>query len=63
MPLILEEDAKMATGFDTQSAATVYWKAIPVLLRQHDREDQTELLTFRILSGALRQNHSLRVSK
>lgn len=48
-------------GFDLQTASTLYWKPIPVLLKQHDREDQVEQLTFRILSGVTRQNHNLRV--
>lgn len=61
MPLVLDEDCRGLTGFDTQSASTLYWKAIPVLLRQQEREDVTEELTFRILSGVMRQNHNLRV--
>lgn len=62
MPLVLEEDVRVANGFDPASASTLYWKQVPVLVKQHDREDQTEQLTFRILSGVTRQNHSLRVS-
>lgn len=63
MPLVLEDDAaRLANGFDPASANTLYWKQVPVLVKQHDREDQTEQLTFRILSGVTRQNHSLRVS-
>lgn len=62
MPLILEDDVRIANGFDPCSATTLYWKDVPVLVRQHDREDQTEQLTFRILSGVTKQNHSLRVS-
>jgi hypothetical protein len=61
MPLVLEEDVRVANGFDPASASTLYWKQVPVLVKQHDREDQTEQLTFRILSGVTRQNHSLRV--
>lgn len=61
MPLVLEDDCRALTGFDVQSATTLYWKAIPALLRQQDREDVTEELTFRILSGVMRQNNSLRV--
>ncbi|KAF8068308.1 hypothetical protein HT031_001995 [Scenedesmus sp. PABB004] len=61
MPLILEEDSRAMSGFDPASAATLYWKDVPVLVRQADREDQTEALTFRILSGVTKQNHSLRV--
>jgi hypothetical protein len=63
MPLVLEEDIRLANGFDPASAATLYWKDVPVLVKQHDREDQTDQLTFRILSGVTRQNHSFRVSK
>lgn len=62
MPLVLEDDARSANSFDPASASTLYWKQVPVLVKQHDREDQTEQLTFRILSGVTRQNHSLRVS-
>ncbi|KAF6264226.1 hypothetical protein COO60DRAFT_1267074 [Scenedesmus sp. NREL 46B-D3] len=60
MPLILE-DERTANGFDPASANTLYWKDVPVLVRQQDREDQIEHLTFRILSGVTKQNHSLRV--
>lgn len=60
MPLILE-DERTANGFDPSSANTLYWKDVPVLVRQQDREDQTETLTFRILSGVTKQNHNLRV--
>lgn len=62
MPLVLEEDARSGNCFDPATASTLYWKQVPVLVKQHDREDQTEQLTFRILSGTTRQNHSLRVS-
>lgn len=62
MPLVLEDDIRIVNGFDPASATTLYWKDVPVLVRQHDREDQTEQLTFRILSGVTKQNHSLRVS-
>lgn len=61
MPLILEEDARLACGFDPASAVTLYWKDVPVLLHSADREDAVEALTFRILSGVTKQNHSLRV--
>jgi hypothetical protein len=63
MPLVIEEDHRLLTGFDPQTASTLFWKDIPVVLRQPDREDQHEKLTFRILSGSTRQNHSLRVSR
>lgn len=59
MPLVLEPEAK--SGFDPATATTLYWKQVPVLLKQSEREDQTEQLTFRILSGVSRQNHNLRV--
>lgn len=61
MPLILPEDEAKGTGFDLQTATTLFWKPVPVLLRQNDREDQYEELTFRILTGVARQNHNLRV--
>jgi hypothetical protein len=61
MPPFKDDDTRVLTGFDLQTASTLYWKAIPVLLKHHDREDQTEQLTFRILSGVTRQNHNLRV--
>ncbi len=63
MPLVLDDDpSKSAVGFDVQSATTLFWKPVPVLLRQTEREDQLEELTFRILTGFARQNHNLRVS-
>ena len=58
MPLFIEAET---TGFDSQSASTLFWKSVPALVRQQDREDQNEDLTFRILSGVSRQNHNLRV--
>lgn len=68
MPLILDhhhagEEARAGggTGFDLQTASTLYWKPIPIKLKQQDREDQHEQLTFRILTGVARQNHNLRV--
>ncbi|KAI8471988.1 MAG: centriole protein [Monoraphidium minutum] len=61
MPPLKDDDTRVLTGFDLQTASTLYWKGIPVLLKQHDREDQVEQLTFRILSGVTRQNHNLRV--
>jgi hypothetical protein len=63
MPPFKDDDTRVLTGFDLQTASTLYWKAIPVLLKQLDREDQTEQLTFRILSGVTRQNHNLRVRR
>ena len=62
MPLLIDDDAKTVGSFDITTAQTLYWKAVPVLLRQPDREEQLEALTFRILSGFTRPNHSLRVS-
>lgn len=61
MPLLVEDDARNAVGFDVTTASTLFWKPVPVLLRQQEREDQQEDLTFRILSGVARQNHNLRV--
>jgi hypothetical protein len=49
-------------GFDLQTASTLFWKAVPVSVRSPEREDQTETLTFRILTGVLRSNHNMRVS-
>ena len=45
-----------------QTASTLYWKALPVLVKQNDREEQTNELTVRILSGVNRNNHNSRVS-
>lgn len=67
MPLLLDDDAggpggSTGGGFDLHSATTLFWKAVPVVLRSADREDtHTEQLTFRILSGFAKHNHSLRV--
>ena len=64
MPLILNEEPDRGgagTGFDLQTATTLFWKPVPVLLRQADREDQQEELTFRILNGVSRSNHNMRV--
>ena len=49
-------------GFDLQTAQTLFWKPVPVQLRQAEREDQHEELIFRILSGVSRANHNMRVS-
>lgn len=62
MPLLVEDDARNAVGFDSSTASTLFWKPVPVFLRQQEREDQQEELTFRILNGVARQNHNLRVS-
>jgi hypothetical protein len=62
MPLLIDEDAKTVGTFDITTAQTLYWKAVPVLLKQPEREEQVEQLTFRILSGYTRPNQSLRVS-
>ncbi|MEW5299491.1 MAG: hypothetical protein WDW36_002505 [Sanguina aurantia] len=61
MPLIMEDESKNSTGFDVQTATTLFWKPVPVLLKQLDREDMLEDLTFRILTGFARQNHNLRI--
>ena len=63
MPLVIEDDQRNMTGFDPQSATTLFWKQVPVLVKYQDREDQYGELTFRILTGLARQNHSLRVSE
>jgi hypothetical protein len=72
MPLIVEDDVKIggggaaaaggtSTAFELQTAATLFWKSVPVQLRQAEREDQHEQLVFRILSGVSRANHNMRV--
>jgi hypothetical protein len=67
MPLVFEEDARgglgAGAGFDLQTASTLFWKAVPVSVRSPEREDQTETLTFRILTGVLRSNHNMRVGQ
>eukprot|EP00967_Tisochrysis_lutea_P031203 scaffold36749_cov19-Tisochrysis_lutea.AAC.2 len=70
MPLVVggDDDVKIgsSTGagggqaFDLQTAQTLFWKPVPVQLRQADREDQHEELIFRILSGVSRANHNMR---
>ncbi|GIL47125.1 hypothetical protein Vafri_4030 [Volvox africanus] len=62
MPLLLDpEDPKAPIGFDLSTSSTLFWRPVPVLLKQHDREDQQEALTVRILTGYARQNHNLRI--
>jgi spindle assembly abnormal protein 6 len=63
MPLVIDDDPNKfgATGFDWQNASTLFWKPVPVSLRQAEREDQIEDLMFRILTGHARNNHNLRV--
>ncbi|GAX76067.1 hypothetical protein CEUSTIGMA_g3510.t1 [Chlamydomonas eustigma] len=63
MPLIAPEDPNKfgGTGFDWQNATTLFWKPVPVSLRQADREDLSDELTFRILTGHARNNHNLRI--
>ena len=63
MPLHLDDDLTKTggTGFDLQSATTLFWKPVPVIVRHSDREDQNEDLTCRILTGHARHNHNLRV--
>jgi hypothetical protein len=64
MPLYLEDESgNAAGGLDAATATTLFWRPIPVLLKQPDREDSVETLTFRILSGVTRNNHNLRVSR
>lgn len=43
------------------TAQTLFWKPVPVLLKQAEREDQHEPLIFRILTGVSRGNHNMRV--
>ncbi len=62
MPLLLDTDGTAGPhGFDLSSATTLFWKTVPVHVKQQDREDQHEELTCRILTGFARQNHNLRV--
>ncbi|GMH41103.1 hypothetical protein BSKO_09013 [Bryopsis sp. KO-2023] len=61
MPLVLDENALSWETFDVQTASTLYWQSVPVLLKHLDREEQVEELTVRILSGFTRQNHNLRI--
>lgn len=62
MPLVIDEDPRAVGAFDVQTAATLYWKNIPVVLKLQDRDETTEELSFRILSGVTKHNHNLRVS-
>ncbi|KXZ47486.1 hypothetical protein GPECTOR_35g924 [Gonium pectorale] len=61
MPLLLDDDAKAPIGFDLSTASTLFWKSVPVHIKNQDREDQQEELTVRILTGYGRQNHNLRI--
>ncbi|GLC45099.1 hypothetical protein PLESTB_001468100 [Pleodorina starrii] len=63
MPLLLDsvDDPKAPIGFDLPTSSTLFWRPVPVLLKQQDREDQHEALTVRILTGFARQNHNLRI--
>ncbi|KAJ9523994.1 hypothetical protein QJQ45_022358, partial [Haematococcus lacustris] len=65
MPLVLNDDDSRGgsgqNGFDLQTASTLFWKPVPVLLRSTEREDQFEELTFRILTGVSRSNHNMRI--
>lgn len=63
MPLVIDNNTRSWESFDVQTASTLYWKALPVLVKQNDREEQTSELTVRILSGLNRNNHNSRVSK
>jgi spindle assembly abnormal protein 6 len=60
MPLLDDQDLR-APGFDLTTASTLFWRPVSVSLKQQDRDDQEEQLTFRILTGFARQNHTLRV--
>lgn len=62
MPLVIDHNTRSWESFDVQTASTLYWKALPVLVKQSDREEQTNELTVRILSGVNRNNHNSRVS-
>lgn len=62
MPLVIDNNTRSWESFDVQTASTLYWKALPVLVKQNDREEQTSELTVRILSGVNRNNHNSRVS-
>ena len=62
MPLVIDNNTRSWESFDVQTASTLYWKSIPVLVKQHDREEQTVELTVRILSGVNRNNHNSRVN-
>jgi len=72
MPLVIDNNTRSWESFDVQTASTLYWKALPVLVKQNDREEQTNEqndreeqtneLTVRILSGVNRNNHNSRVS-
>eukprot|EP00198_Chlamydomonas_reinhardtii_P007749 XP_001697086.1 predicted protein [Chlamydomonas reinhardtii] len=62
MPLLLDDgDPKAQTGFDLSTATTLFWRPVPVHVKQQDREDVLEELTFRILTGVAKQNHNLRI--
>ena len=63
MPLVIDNNTRSWESFDVQTASTLYWKALPVLVKQNDREEQTSELTVRILSGVNRNNHNSRVSR
>ncbi|KAL3143105.1 hypothetical protein ABBQ38_003378 [Trebouxia sp. C0009 RCD-2024] len=61
MPLVIDNNTRSWESFDVQTASTLYWKALPVLVKQNDREEQTNELTVRILSGVNRNNHNSRI--
>lgn len=61
MPLVIDNNTRSWESFDVQTASTLYWKALPVLVKQNDREEQTSELTVRILSGVNRNNHNSRI--
>lgn len=51
----------MDDSFDVHTASTLYWKTVPVLVKQPDREETVEDLSIRILTGVSRHNHNFRV--
>ncbi|GFR43676.1 hypothetical protein Agub_g4784 [Astrephomene gubernaculifera] len=61
MPLIIDDDPRAPIGFDLSTASTLFWRPVPVHIKQIEREDQQEELTVRILTGFARQNHNLRI--
>jgi spindle assembly abnormal protein 6 len=58
---LVAEPLRAWEGFDVQSATTLYWKPVDVLVRQPDREELVCELTVRILQGVNKATHSSRV--
>ena len=48
-------------NIDASTANSLYWKAVPAVLRLADRGEQESELTVRILSGKSPGNHESRV--